>query len=207
MEREGLRSELVARMIQKPGEHPHPVAEQLAIGRLADVRLRHRAVDAHCPAPLDLAAASLFHQHPVDPLPHLGPNGPDALLQRRLLRGPQRVHPGKVLRRRGVEQCKLQVPVVHLPQLLQDPAPQDHLAGQPRPASPRRAPSVDIGRDPVQELRMTVQERRDPLQSPARLMVGVSHVEETALGSTSCAHPRPPGGFWNSLSPPKSQQH
>ena len=47
---------------------------------------------------------------------------------------------------------------------------------------------------------MRVQERRDPLQCAPHVMVGVSHVEETALGSTFCAHPRPPGGFWNSIS-------
>lgn len=47
----GIRFQFVARHDQKPGEHPHPAPKRLIVGRLRDVRLGHRAVEAHRPRP------------------------------------------------------------------------------------------------------------------------------------------------------------
>ncbi len=160
VEGEDIGSQLLPAPGQQPGEHAHRVVQQLAVARLQDVRLRHGAVDAHFAARLDLVVAGPAQQDTVDPLPHLGPDGPDAALQRRALRGPQRIDACEAPRRDGVDQRELQFPVVRLPQMLQDPAAQDHLAGQAASANGRRALPVHVRRDPLQELRVFVQKPR-----------------------------------------------
>ena len=91
-------------------------------------------------------------------------------------------------RRDGVDQDELQFPVVRLPQMLQDPAAQDHLAGQAASANGRRAPPVHVRRDPLQELRVFVQKPRHQSQHPPHVVIRISGIEKTTLRCPSCTH-------------------
>ena len=152
VEGEGIGSQLLPAPDKQPGRHAHRVVQQLAVARLQDMGLRDGAVDAHLAARLDLVVPGLAQQSPVDPLPDLGPHRPDAPMHRRALRGPDRIDAGETPRRDGVDQRELEFTVVRLPQLLQDPAAQNDLAGQTGASQPRPASPVHVRSDPVQEL-------------------------------------------------------
>ena len=188
VEGEGIGSQLLPAPGQQPGQHAHRVVQQLAVARIQDMRLGHGAVDAYLAARFELVVAGPAQQDPVDPLPYLGPNGPDATLQRRALRGPQRIDACEAPRRDGVDQGELQFPVVRLPQMLQDPAAQDHLARQPAPPNGRHNPAVNIRGDPLQELRVFVQKPRHQGQHPPHVVIRISGIEKTPLRCPFCTH-------------------
>ena len=185
---EGIGSQLLPAPGQQPRQHAHRVVQQLAVARLQDVRLRHGAVDAHFAASLDPVVLGRPEQGPVDPLPGLRPDGSDAALQRRAFRRTQGIDPREPPRRGGVGENELQFAVVGLPQLLEDPAAQNHLAGQPDASHGRPPSPVHVFPDPVHELRVLVQDCRYRGQPPPHLVIRISGVEQTALARPFCTH-------------------
>ena len=188
VEGEGIGSQLLPAPGQQPRQDAHRVVQQLAVARLQDLRLRHGAVDTHLLARLDLVVPGRPQQCPVDPLPGLRPHGSDAALQRRPLRGAERIDPCEPPRRGGVNEHELQFAVVGLPQVLEDPAAQNHLARQARPPHGRPPSPVDVFRDPVHELRVPVQDRRYRGQPSPHPVIRIFGVEKTALARPSRTH-------------------
>lgn len=76
------------RTLHQPHEHANTIAQQRRVGRMMDVGVDDRAVDANLLAALDFPIDGLANDHPVDHLDRRSLDALDVRLQRRALRRP-----------------------------------------------------------------------------------------------------------------------
>jgi len=63
----------VGDLLHRAGQHPHPIAQQTAVGGVVDVGLDHGGVDAHAAPGCHPVVARDLHDPLVDLLDHFGP--------------------------------------------------------------------------------------------------------------------------------------
>ena len=188
MEAHRLRPQFLARRNQQPRQHAHAVAQQLAVRRLQNVRMGHRAVDADLIPRLDLLVARRAQQAAVDALPGLGADRADGRLQRRFARQPPRLDPREAPRRKRVPQDELQTPVGLPAQMLEQRAARHRLAAQAAAAARRPRSRAEVGGDLSEQLRARVQPRRRPLQIVGDGVVHGLRIEQGCLRVAFFAH-------------------
>ncbi len=154
-----------------------------------DRRLGHGAVQAQPRAGLDLGLFGAGQQTAIDPLPGLGADRADRLLQDRLLRAPMQRQPGKGLKGGRVRQVKGQFLVTQLPVLLEQGAAQDRLGREPVAPGLLAAGAAYLGGHQGDHLAMLVQPRGHGLELATDLVLG-EEIEYTGLDDAVFAHCR-----------------
>ena len=111
-------------------------------------RRGHRTVEPDHPAALQLLRSGARQQRPVDPLPGLGPDRADRLVQDRLPRAPRPRQPGKCSKRRRVFQMERQLLIAQLPVLLEQGTAQHRLRRHALPPGFLDPVPAQVGRRP-----------------------------------------------------------
>ena len=176
---------------QRPGQHPHAIREERAVGGVVNVRLHDRGVHPQPPAPDDPALARQGHQALDQPLEDVRPQAVAEPDERLRVGHPLAVDAAE----RAVHQtaADLALALVEGPveQVLQDQHPEDDLRRRPEaPPAPALAVAPAQGLDHlvhqpvIREHRVDRAERR----IPELVAVGKQHLDQATLEERASDH-------------------